>query len=89
MGKQYNYLNDFKKNHMKPKHKEPERKTHDDTNVELVCWASLLVAMKNGNIALEGRLAAFANEWEFPTVLSMVFWMKSHPVVTGIWILGP
>lgn len=37
MGKQYNYLNDFKRNHMKPKHKEPERKTHDDTNVELVC----------------------------------------------------
>lgn len=45
----------FKKNQIKLKHKEPERKTHEDTNVKLACWASLLVGMQNDNVALEGR----------------------------------
>lgn len=45
----------FLKNQIKLKHKEPERKKHEDTNVKLACWASLLVGMQNDNVALEGR----------------------------------
>lgn len=52
----------FLKNQIKLKHKEPERKTHEDTNVKLACWASLLVGMQNDNVALEERQAVFANE---------------------------
>lgn len=55
MGKHSITIFFLKKNQIKLKHKEPERKKHEDTNVKLACWASLLVGMQNDNVALEGR----------------------------------